>query len=477
MLFPDAPKRRSLLLAAVSVCLQGGALFLGGAGCSDDRGTGKGDMAQTGLDLVSSKPVSCGLVGGPHQLSGLGGQHASPRLAANTKGFVVAWLTGIPGTTPTYRIDASLTDRAGNRLGPNIPLSAQAIAEPDAPALSPISGGTSIAWTRRNGTTTDIMLTTLDGNGQRLDAAGSPCDPAEAACGVFPATSSGAARQPFLERPQGDTHTTGATQNQLGLAFVDSREYPCPMAPCPTSNHVYWKRVQSNGLELVFEKKLTTLFGARYAAPRLAFDGTRQGVVWRDETLGSPVDLYFTTVDALGQTASLLQKIGTVSGSNSTSSPDLVWTGAEYALVTTTGTDATAAVLFQRQNSAGLSTLSPRAITFGGTSCTPTLAFDGQAYGVAYQTNCGKPDGNVVFVRIDAQGVRYALDGTSCGDSVDPTCGQLQITQNTTVGASRPEVVYGGDGGFAIAWMQGPEGPSLRPGVPLDVYLQRVDCK
>jgi hypothetical protein len=62
------------------------------------------------------------------------------------------------------------------------------------------------------------------------------------------------------------------------------------------------------------------------------------------------------------------------------------------------------------------------------------------------------------------------------GDSVDPSCGRLLITHNERVGASRPEMVFGGDNSFAIVWMQGPEGPSLSPGVPLEVFFQRVDC-
>ncbi len=470
MAYPRDLRTRTGLLAAL-------AFGTVAAACSDDRTGKRPDMAVPPADFSTAQPLSCALVGSPHQLSSLTGQHASPRIAANINGYVVAWLTGIPGAPPSYRIDASLTDRLGNRLGPNIPLSAQPVAEADPPSVTPIAGGTSIAWTRRTGAATDIALSTLDPNGQRLDSAGSPCDPADTSCGIFPVTTSGAAREPFLERPVGDTHTTGATQNQLGLAFIDKRNYPCTTMPCPGGNDVFWKRVQANGTELLYEKKLTTALNAHYAAPRLAFDGTRQGLVWRDETAGTVVDLYFTTIDKLGTLSSTPHKIGTVSGANTLSSPDLVWTGAEYALVTTSGTDATAAVLFQRQDVSGGSTLSPRAITFGGSACTPTLAFDGQTYGVVYQTNCGKPDGNVVFVRVDAQGTRLKVDGTSCGDSVDPTCGELRITQNTTEGASRPEVIYGGDGSYAIVWMQGPEGPNLRPGVPLDVYFQRVDCK
>src|SRR6185369_14683849 len=101
-------------------------------------------------------------------------------------------------------------------------------------------------------------------------------------------------------------------------------------------------------------------------------------------------DLYFSTIDSTGQIASPPQKIGSATGQNTPSTPDLVWTGAEYALVSASGTDATAAVLFQRQSANGATTLAPKGITFGGSACSPAIAFDGETYGVAYQLDCGK---------------------------------------------------------------------------------------
>ena len=159
------------------------------------------------------------------------------------------------------------------------------------------------------------------------------------------------------------------------------------------------------------------------------------------------------------------------------STPDLVWTGDEYALASASGTDATATVLFQRQSSTGLPTLQPKGVTFEGSACAPAIAFDGESYAIVYQVDCGKGGKDLAFIRVAADGTRRQLDGTSCGSSVDPSCGRIMLTNNKAEGASRPEMVFGGDNSFAIVWMQGPEGPSLNPGVPLEVFFQRVDCK
>ena len=448
------------------------------AACSDNR-TGQHVDLSSGDpgDMASAGPKTCAPVGTANELSNLNGQHASPRIVTNGAGYAVAWVTGIAGAPATFRIDAALTDATGKRVGPNLPVSMDAIAAGDPPSLAPVTGGTAIAWTRKAGPSNDIVLTVMDQNGQKLAPTGLPCAPSDSSCGLSPLTHSGLATTPFLERPYGDKSEVGPTQNQLGLTFVDSRNYPCTTAPCTDGNDVFWKRIQTDGAELLFEKPLTSSPGRKFAAPRLAFDGVHQGAVWRDVTTGANSDLYFTTLDNLGQLSMPPQKIGSASGANAPSTPDILWTGSEYALVSATGTDATAAVLFQRQSPTGATTLSPKGITFGGSACAPAIAFDGEAYGVVYQIDCNHAGSDLAFVRINADGTRYALDGTSCGASVDPKCGEVLISHSEIEGASRPEMVLGTDGSFAVVWMQGREGANLDPTVPLDIYLQRIRCQ
>ena len=448
-------------------------------GCSGARTGGSVDQGGLGTDMAA--PVAakgCKLSGSAQRVSNLTGQHGYPRIATSGGGYTVAWLSALASATPTtYRIDVALLDKAGKSLGPNIPLSAQAIAAGDAPSMSPVTGGISIAWTRATASTTDIVLSTLDATGQKLDATGKPCDPGATSCGITAVTSSGVARTPFLERPLRDQHVSGPTQDQLGLAFIDSRNYPCTATPCPVANDVFWKRVQTNGVELLFEKQLTTTPNAKFAAPRLAFDGVHQGVVWRDVTSGTSSDMHFVTIDNMGIASSSDIKIGTSSGTNAQSTPDIVWSGSDYAVVSATGSEAAAAVIYQRQSATGTTTLPARGVTFGGSTCTPAIAYDGTGYGVVYQAECGTPGSDLAFVHIDADGVRTALDGSSCGNSVDPACGVITASHDVREGASQPQMVYGGDGQFAIVWMQGAAGASLQSdAVPLDIYMQRISC-
>ncbi|MEO6955079.1 MAG: hypothetical protein ABI321_24985 [Polyangia bacterium] len=464
------------LLSSLLTLSAGLTVAAGPSGCNNSR---KGASIDGSVDPKAdmAEPVAahgCKLSGSSQQLSNLTGQHGYPRIATSGGGYTVAWVSGIASTPRTFRIDVALADKTGNNLGPNIPLSATAIAASDPPSISPVTGGISVAWTRATGTTTDIVLSTLDSTGQKLDSAGKPCDPGDAACGITAITSSGLAHTPFLERPFGDQHITGPTADQLGVAFIDTRNYPCTTQPCSTSNDVFWKRVQTNGTELIFEKQLTQ--HGRFASPRLAFDGFHQGVVWRDITTGTSSDMFFLTIDNMGVASSSDIKIGTSSGTNAQSTPDIVWNGSDYAVISATGSETAAAIIYQRQASTGASTLSPRGVSFGGSTCTPAIAYDGTGYGVVYQAECGTAGSDLSFVHIDQDGVRTALDGSSCGDSVDPTCGVITASHDVRQGASQPQMVYGGDGQFAIVWMQGAAGADLSSGVPLEVYMQRISC-
>jgi hypothetical protein len=356
-------------------------------------------------------------------------------------------------------------------------MSDQPIADEWGPSLAPLLGGTAVAWTREQAGS-DIVLSTLDPTGQKLDGNGKACDPALADCGIFPLTTSGAASQPSLERPQVDPRTADPTEGQVGVAFVDTRNYPCPgPGPCVVRNDVYWKKVQSNGVELIPEKRITAV-GAnrRFAFPRLAFDGVHEALVWRDESSGTNTDFYFATLDSLGIVASPAVKIGSVSGTSvPLAAPDLLWNGSEFALASATGSDLTSTIVFQRNASNGQPTLAPKGITFGGTACTPAIAYDGQHYAVVWQAGCGNSGANLAFQLIDADGIRVQSDGSSCGSSLDPMCGVQLLTQNTKDVAAYPDMVWAGGHTFAMVWMQGPPVTASSPAAN-EIYFARVEC-
>ncbi len=457
-------------------------------GCDDFPKTPPSDLGTPDLspgseDLrVPGAATKCTAAGGAKLLSSLPGSHAYPRLGFTGTTFVAAWNTQVVEMSQVMnRIDVTLTDKDGNKLGPNLPMSRLPVADFWAPSVTPLLGGTVIAWTRvttgGNQYATDVVINTLDQTGQKLDPTGTACDPANDACGVFQVTTSGTASYPYLARPQVDLNTAVPTDSQVGLTFVDSRNHPCPPGPgCVGLNDVFWKKIQANGTELIGDRQLTASgSNSRNAFPRLAFDGVHDGIVWRDDSSGVNTNFLFATLDGSGQISSPAAKIGTASGSYvSAGAPDLVWTGVEYALATATGSDVQASVVFQRFQSNGVTSLAPVGVTFGGVSCTPAIAWDGQFYAVVWQTNCGQPGSDLAFELIDALGVRQRPDGTSCGTSLDPSCGVTLLTNNTTEIAAFPELAWAGDRTFGVTWMSTDTGDAGTP--QSQVYFSRIDC-
>jgi hypothetical protein len=437
---------------------------------------GAPDLPLVTEDMTVAGPATtCAALSTPHLLSNLPGSHAFPRIGWSGTNFVAAWNTSVDVmSTIQHRIDVSLVDADGNKLGPNIPLSRMPEADFWAPSVTPLLNGTAVAWTRLGATTSDIVLNTLDASGQRLDVNGVACDPADDTCGEFQVTSSGMAAYPYLERPQQASHTAMPTDTQIGLAFIDQRNNPCLPGPCTVQNDVYWKKLQSNGTVLVNDRRITPaskLFGF----PRLAFDGVHEGLVWREDGAGSST-FFFATLDAQGQVSSGPMQIGSASGSFiSAGAPDLIWNGAEYALATATGSSASANVVFQRFQSNGVPSLTPVAVSFGGVGCTPAISWDGEYWAVVWQTDCGQPGSNLAFELIDAQGFRVRPDGTSCGNSQDPMCGVVTLTQNTTAVAAFPEIAWMGNHAFGVVWMSTDSPPDAGT-QPSQIYFTRVDC-
>lgn len=447
------------------------------AGCTTDR-TVPRDLAMDpdpgAVDMRAPGPATkCQVAGVPELLSNLPGEHAYPRLGFTGTHFVVAWNTRLEDGR--HRIVAALTDRDGHKLGPNIALSAEPLAGDWPPSVTPMLGGTAIAWTRKGASPgeTDIVMNTLDPSGQRLDAQGRPCDPGEAACGQFQVTSSGVATYPYLSRPHVDQHSAGPTDNQVSLTWIDGRNHPCASGtPCPQINDVYWKKLQANGTVLVPDRRITTAIG-RFAFPRMAFDGAKNGIVWRDDAPGTSTDFYFATLEPQGVVSAAPKKIGVAMGALvAEGAPDLIWTGADYALATATGSDTSASVILQRFEANGQSTLGPIGVTFSGVACTPAITWNGRYFAVVWQTRCGQPGSDLGFELLDAEGFRLRPDGTRCG--LDPECGMLRLTANGSQISSYPELAWAGGGTFVVAWTQSDvaDGGARAS----QIYFARVEC-
>jgi hypothetical protein len=333
--------------------------------------------------------------------------------------------------------------------------------------VAPLQGGTVVAWTRITPTGTHIYISTFDINVQRLDSNSVPCDPGLPDCGQFQVTSKANEREPFLTRPTVAAHTALPTDNQIGLSWLGT----------PTSgfmgSDVYWKKIQANGVELVPDKKITAAPG-KYALPRMAFDGVHQGIAWRSDARSPDADFYFATLDALGQISSQAVVVGTASGPYAAmSSPDLVWSESDYALVAATGGGPSAALTNQRFAPNGVSVLPPHGVTFGGIACTPSVAWNGEAYGITWQTICGQPGSGLAFELVDKNGMRLAADGSICPAN-EPICGTIILGSNAATRQTDPEMVWAGNNSFAVTWTE--VSAQDGGGDTSEVYFSRVDC-
>jgi hypothetical protein len=236
---------------------------------------------------------------------------------------------------------------------------------------------------------------------------------------------------------------------------------------------VWWKKIQGNGNILVPDKQITVMPG-KYALPRMAFGGVDQGISWRDDARSPTADFYFATLDGLGQISSQAMMVGSATGPYSTlSTPDLIWSDSDYALVAATGGSPSAAITLERFATNGVNLLPAHGVTFGGTPCTPTVAWDGEAYGVSWQTLCGMPGSAMAFELVDKAGQRLSASGTVC-PATEPTCGTTFLASNASTQQSDPEMVWAGSHSYAVVWTEissDDAGASAS-----DVYFTRVDC-
>ncbi len=443
------------------------------AGCSDGgEGMSNPDLSAIdgGNDMAAPVPTAthCAPASTPRLLSQLPGRHHTPRIGFTGAGYVVAWNTEVDnGGQPAYRIDLAITDADGNRLGPNVSLTSDPLADPSAPSVAALENGTVVAWSRITGSGTHIFLSSFDVNGQKLDGTGMACDPSMAECGLFQVTSAGNERDPFLTRPTVAEHTGVPTDNQVGLTWIGSANLNS------VGSDVFWKKIQTNGTSLIPDIQLTSMTGA-YALPRMAFDGTHQGLSWRDDARAPAADFYFATLDALGQISSQPTKVGSASGPYAAlGSPDLIWSDGDYAMAAATGGAPSAVITLQRFAPNGVSVLPANGVTFGVVACEPAVAWDGEAYGLVWQTLCGMPGSGVDFELLDKAAQRLAPDGTLCPSSASG-CGLVTVAVNSSTIQTSPEMTWAGGHSFAVTWTE--ESSSDGGQESSDVYFSRIDC-
>ncbi|MHC4837224.1 MAG: TolB family protein [Planctomycetota bacterium] len=209
---------------------------------------------------------------------------------------------------------------------------------------------------------------------------------------------------------------------------------------------LFFSAVSAAGAKVGVDRKLTTGFAGEARRPSLVFDGAGFAVAWQDTRNNpgggavSPIsDIYFGrfTLNQAGEPIFSETRVTTTDADSVL--PSLVRTDTGYAVAWTEIGGGTQNIMMQRLTVGGVLDGDPIAVTdTDSTSSTPSLAWNGNGYGVAWQdTRSGQVQ--IWFQEINANGglVNAAV----------------RVSQDNRA-SSAPSLVWNGDG-YGVAWQDG----------------------
>jgi parallel beta-helix repeat protein len=175
---------------------------------------------------------------------------------------------------------------------------------------------------------------------------------------------------------------------------------------------------QGNDIRLTNHDDMPSNVGV-VGLPQIVWNGSEYGILWSDND-GSGQRIKFMRLDALGTKLSDVFITGsndnaTMGGGNRIS---LIWTDSEYVAVWH-GTQPynggwNYEIYFARINSAGNSVLAKSRVTYNKySSVNPSIAWDGNSYGIVWSDGTYAQDANVrdiYFTRVDSEGNKLLDD-------------------------------------------------------------------
>ena len=172
---------------------------------------------------------------------------------------------------------------------------------------------------------------------------------------------------------------------------------------------------------------------ASQRTPSVIWTGSQYGVAWRDVRGGNGQEIYFARISGLGIKVGSDVRLTNDPGSSST--PDLVWTGAEFGMAWRSFRNGSADVWFMRISADGTPIGGEVQVTQLGSSQAPRIGFDGTGFGFAFlDTSSGFS--RVNFALADADGARI-------GNVLEVTTGNTD--------SFNPNLAFASDQ-YAIAW-------------------------
>jgi len=198
---------------------------------------------------------------------------------------------------------------------------------------------------------------------------------------------------------------------------------------------IYFTRLDSLGRKLVWDVRITD-DPANSRDPSLVWTGTEFGTAWADDRDGS-FEIYFARISSSGVKQG--QDVR-VTSEGSSGYPSLVWTGTEYGVAWVDARDGDPEIYFARISASGVKQGGDVRITeTSGDTRSPSLAWAGSEYGVAWMNGHNKP-WDIYFARLNSNGVKQGLD--------------VQITDASGSGAKNPSLIWTA-AEYGLAWSEG----------------------
>ena len=152
--------------------------------------------------------------------------------------------------------------------------------------------------------------------------------------------------------------------------------------------------------------------------PQIVWNGTEWGLAWEDHQTFT--EIYFQRVSAAGAKVGGNVRITNAAGVSN--EPSLAWTGSEYGVVWDDDRSGDLELWYARISSAGAKVGSDLQLTTAtGTTDTPTLAWGGSKFAVAWHDDRFAGESEILFLRLGCNCVDADLDGVSSCVECDDT--------------------------------------------------------
>ena len=188
-------------------------------------------------------------------------------------------------------------------------------------------------------------------------------------------------------------------------------------------------------------------------SPQVAWSGTELGVVWHDERASSG-EIYFMRVSPNGTPIGDHVLVTDFAPGARAQEPHIVWAHGEYGVAWTDNRNGNDDIYFARVSAAGQVLGANTQVTADpATQKTPTIAWNGDAYGIAWRDVRGGQGLEIYFALVGADGVKMGAD--------------VRITDDPG-GSVSPALAWSGTE-FGMVWRDFREGLG-------DVYFTRISA-